>query len=135
LGLSVVVMTNTMFISMSAQFQENIADIEMDQILSRVRLNLQEMILLVSDSNLTIQREIDLPTILGERFRYSIDLSNTTTHIIIKGYTINREIYQTMAFSIENKYIIHTSGVFQSTSKLLNLNVRITSNFLTITIS
>ncbi len=135
LGLSVVVLTNTMFLSMSEQFRENIADIEMDQILGRVKTNLQEMILIASDSNVRIQRQISLPTIIGEGFRYTIDISNSSTHIIIKSYTTNREIEQIVSFSLGQKYEIQTSGAFDSTSELLTLNVRTDSNKIIITLS
>ena len=48
LGLSLVIITNGMFSTLSDQFRENIAQVELDTILDQIQLQIQQSLLIHS---------------------------------------------------------------------------------------
>lgn len=124
LGLSMVIVTNEMFTTMSDQFQLNIAEFEMKQVLDEIQTQIYENLLLTSNFNQTIQQRLDLPENLAQRYGYTIGISNSTSNeVIINGVTFNERINQTKTFSIGSTYSIGTQGEFSSTSPELILRI------------
>ncbi|MHA1968500.1 MAG: hypothetical protein ACW964_11930 [Candidatus Hodarchaeales archaeon] len=124
LGLAMVIATNTMFNSMSEQFRLNIADYEMDNILEEVEIQILQNMLFPTDSNLTIEQNIEMPVNLAQSFGYTIDISNSSENsIILHGVTLNKRINQNRIFSLGSVYSIEVEGNFKSTSTILTLRI------------
>lgn len=136
LGLNVVIITNGMFMTLSEQFQENIAEVEMSQILDLIKMQIQQALLLPTDFNQTYEQQLELPTALGQRFRYSITISNSTDNqMILHGFSPDKKINQIITFTVASKFIIETSeSSFHSTNSLLTLNIEKNANNVVITI-
>ncbi len=126
-----------MFMILSDQFQQNIADVEMSQILDLIKTQIMQTILLPTDHNQTVEQQLELPTLLGRRFQYSIEISNLSNNqIILHGFTSNGKVNQINTFSVGSNYIIETSdSSFQSADSLLTLYIVKTLNKIVITIS
>lgn len=136
LGLSMVIVTNEMFTTMSDRFQLNIAEFEMDQILGEIQTQIYENLLLTSNFNQTIEQRLDLPENLAQGFGYTIGISNSTSNeVIVNGITFNDRINQTKTFSIGSTYLINTQGEFSSTSPELILRIEKVGNEVLIQIS
>lgn len=137
LGLNLVIITNSMFMILSDQFQQNIAEVEMSQILDLIQMQILQSLLLPTDLNQTIEQQLELPTLVGQRFRYSIEIYNSTDNqIILHGFSSNEKIDQMITFSVGAKYSIEISeSSFQSVNSLLSLNIEKKANKIVITIS
>lgn len=136
LGLSMVIVTNEMFTTMSDRFQLNIAEFEMDEVLDEIQTQIYENLLLTSNFNLTIEQRLDLPENLAQGFGYTIGISNSTSNeVSINGVTFNDRINQTKTFSIGSTYLINTQGEFSSTSPELILRIEKVGNEILIQIS
>lgn len=136
LGLSMVIVTNEMFTTMSDRFQLNIAEFEMDQVLGEIQTQIYENLLLTSNFNQTIEQRLDLPENLAQGFGYTIGISNSTSNeVIVNGITFNDRINQTKTFSIGSTYLINTQGEFSSTSPELILRIEKVGNEVLIQIS
>jgi hypothetical protein len=137
LGLTMVIITNGMFTTLSEQFRENVADLELNEILEKIQLQIRQNTLIHQQENQLILQQLTLPLSIGQGFRYSIELSNTSDgkSIILKGRTINGIISQEFVFSLGSAYFIHSSGEFTSTNSYLNLNIEKNETHITITIS
>ena len=72
LGLSMVIITNNMFATLSDQFQENVAQIELETILDKIKIQLQQNLLLHPEEEQIISQQFEFPSSLGHRFRYLI---------------------------------------------------------------
>lgn len=136
LGLSMVIVTNEMFTTMSDRFQLNIAEFEMDQVLDEIQTQIYENLLLTSNFNQTIQQRLNLPENLAQGFGYTIGISNSTSNeVIVNGVTFDNRINQTKTFSIGSTYLINTQGEFSSTSPELILRIEKVGNEILIQIS
>jgi hypothetical protein len=136
LGISLVVITNTMFLTMSEQFQLNVGNIEMTQTLTLVQNQIQQNVVGLQASQQTIQMQIDVPDVLGQGFRYTLQMSTTSDgEIRLRGFTRNQEIDQAVTFSLGAKYTTTASGEFLSTSSVLTLYTQRASNNITLTIA
>lgn len=125
-----------MFMTLSEQFQENIAEVEMSQILDLIKMQIQQALLLPTDFNQTIEQQLELPTTLGQRFRYYIEISNSTDNqIILHGFSPDDKINQITKFTVASKFIIETSeSSFHSTNSILTLNIEKNAKNIVITI-
>ncbi len=123
--------------TLSDEFQQNIAEVELMQILDFIQEQILHTILLPSDFNQTVQQQIELPTLIGQRFRYSIEISNVTDNqIILHGFTTDENINQTKSVFVGVKYILDISeSSFQSTNAILTLHIQRNGNNIAITIS
>ncbi len=123
--------------TLSDEFQQSIADVELMQILDFVQEQILHTILLPSDFNQTVQQQIELPTLIGQSFRYSIEISNSTDNqIILHGFTTDESINQTKSVFVGVKYILEISeSSFQSTNAILTLHIQRNGNNIAITIS
>lgn len=136
LGLSMVIVTNEMFTTMSDRFQLNIAEFEMDEVLDEIQTQIYENLLLTSNFNQIIEQRLDLPENLAQGFGYTIGISNSTSNeVSINGVTFNDRINQTKTFSIGSTYLINTQGEFSSTSPELILRIEKVGNEILIQIS
>jgi len=137
LGLSMVIITNGMFTSLSEQFRENVAEFELNDILATIQLQIRQNTLIHTEENQIILQQLEFPMSIGQGFRYSIELSNTSDgrSIVLTGRTLNDVISQEITFSLGSAYLISSSGEFTSTSSYLNLNLEKNDTHLTITIS
>ena len=137
LGLSLVIITNDMFATLSDQFQENIAEIELDAILDKIKIRLQQNLVIHSEEEQSITQQLDFPATLGHRFRYSIQISNSSDGrlLVLSGITLGGEILQQITFSLGSSFILDASGEFTSTSSYFNLYLQKNQNTLTILIS
>ncbi len=137
LGLSMVIITNGMFTTLSEQFRENIADLELDEILEKIKLQIRQNTLIHPEETQIILQQLEFPISIGQGFRYFIELSNTSDgrSIILKGTTFNDVISQEITFSLGSAYFISSSGEFTSTNSYLSLNQEKNSTHITITIS
>jgi len=125
-----------MFTIMSDRFQLNIAEFEMDQVLSEIQTQIYENLLLTTNFNQTIEQRLDLPENLAQGFGYAIGISNSTSNeVSINGVTFNDRINQTKTFSIRSTYLINTQGEFSSTSPKLILRIEKVGNEVLIQIS
>ena len=137
LGLSMVIITNGMFTTLSEQFRENVADIELNEILEKIELQIRQNTLIHSEENQIIHQQLEFPISIGQGFRYLIELSNTSDgrSIILQGRTFNGVISQEITFSLGSTYFISSSGEFTSTNSYLSLNLEKNITHITITIS
>ncbi|MHA1206457.1 MAG: hypothetical protein ACTSSO_02675 [Candidatus Hodarchaeales archaeon] len=137
LGLSMVIITNGMFTTLSEQFRENVADIELNEIIEKIELQIRQNTLIHPEENQIIHQQLEFPISIGHGFRYLIELSNTSDgrSIIIKGRTLNDAISQEITFSLGSAYFISCSGEFTSTNSYLSLNLEKSVTYVTITIS
>ncbi|MFW9855824.1 MAG: hypothetical protein ACFFFG_12235 [Candidatus Thorarchaeota archaeon] len=136
LGLSLVIITNAMFLNMSEQFRVNIGNIEMTQTLKLVQNQILQNVLGLRASHQTIQMQIDLPDFLGQGFRYTIRMSTTADgRLRLRGFTRNLEIDDAVTFSLGPRYTTSASGEFVSTSPFITLYSQRISNNITIIIS
>lgn len=137
LGLSMVIITNGMFTTLSEQFRENVADLELNEILEKIQLQIRQNTLIHPEENQIILQQLEFPISIGQGFRYFIELSNTSDgrRIILKGRTYNEEISQEITFSLGSAYFISSSGEFTSTDSYLSLNLEKNDTHITITIS
>ncbi|MHA1512840.1 MAG: hypothetical protein ACTSRJ_02110 [Candidatus Hodarchaeales archaeon] len=137
LGLSMVIITNDMFTTLSEQFRENVADIELNEIIEKIELQIRQNTLIHPEENQIIHQQLEFPISIGHGFRYLIELSNTSDgrSIIIKGRTLNDAISQEITFSLGSAYFISCSGEFTSTNSYLSLNLEKSVTYVTITIS
>lgn len=137
LGLSLVILTNSMFMTLSDEFQQSIAEIELQHILDLIQGQIQQTILLPSDFNQTVQQQMELPTLIGQRFRYFIEISNTSDNeILLHGFTSDENINQTNHIFIGVKYTLEISeSSFQSTNAILTLHIQKNGENIAITIS
>ena len=137
LGLSMVIITNGMFTTLSEQFRENVAEIELNEILEKIELQIRQNTLIHPEENQIIHQQLEFPISIGQGFRYLIELSNTSDgrSIIIKGRTLNDAISQEITFSLGSAYFIRSSGEFTSTNSYLSLNLEKSVTYITITIS
>ena len=137
LGLSLVIITNNMFATLSDQFRENIAQVELESILEQLKMQIQQNLLIHPEIDQTISQQFELPTSLGRGFRYTIDISNSTDGklTVLTGRTLNAEIIQQLTFSSGSVYIVSSSGEFTSINSFLNLYLQKNQNIVTILIS
>lgn len=137
LGLSMVIITNGMFTSLNEQFSENVADLELNEILKRIQLQIRQNTLIHPEENQIILQQLEFPISIGQGFSYFIELSNTSDgrSVILKGRTFNDVISQEITFSLGSTYFISSSGEFTSTDSYLSLNLEKNENHITITIS
>ncbi len=137
LGLSMVIITNGMFTSLNEQFSENVADLELKEILKRIQLQIRQNTLIHPEEKQTILQQLEFPISIGQGFSYFIELSNTSDgrSVILKGRTFNDVISQEITFSLGSTYFISSSGEFTSTDSYLSLNLEKNENYITITIS
>ena len=137
LGLSMVIITNGMFTTLSEQFRENVANIELNEILEKIELQIRQNSLIHPEENQRIHQQLEFPISIGQGFRYMIELSNSSDgrSIIIKGRTLNDVISQEITFSLGSAYFISSSGEFTSTNSYLSLNLEKSVTYITITIS
>ncbi|MFX1538425.1 MAG: hypothetical protein ACFFDI_29895 [Promethearchaeota archaeon] len=137
LGLNLVIITNVMFLALSDQFRQNIAEVEMTRILNLIQRQIQQTILLPTDRNQMIEQQLELPTLIGDMSPYTIEISNSTDNqIILHGYSSNGDVNQMITFSLAPKYIIETSeSVFESVNSILTLNIEKDGDNIIITIS
>ncbi len=136
LGLSMVLVTNSMFATLSDQFRENIAEVELSQILDLIQMQILQSLLLPMDSNQTIDQQLELPILLGQKFQYYIEIYNSSDNqIILHGFSTDEKINQITTFSVGAKYIIQTSeSSFQSINMLLTLHIEKNADKVVITI-
>lgn len=136
LGLSMVLITNSMFSTLSDQFRENIAEVELSQILDLIQTQILQSLLLPMDSNQTIDQQLELPVLLGQKFQYYIEIYNSTDNqIILHGFSTDEKINQITTFSMGAKYLIKVSeSSFQSINMLLTLHIEKNANEVVITI-
>ena len=116
LGLSLVIITNDMFSTLSDHFRENVAQVELDTILEQIQLQIQQSLFIHPEDNQTI---------------YSSDGKN----IIISGSTFNAEVTQQLQFSLGAVYLVTASGQFTSINPILTLNFNKNSNIINIQMS
>ncbi len=136
LGLTMVIVTNNIFTTMSKQFQLNIAEFEMNQILEELQMQILQNLLLLSSFDQTIEQHLSLPVNLAQGFGYTIEISNSTNNdIILYGTTFNEGISQTITFSASSGYSIKAEGEFQSTSLMLSVRTEKIGTDILITIS
>lgn len=137
LGLNLVIITNFMFLTLSDQFRQNIAEVEMTRILNLIQRQIQQTILIPTDIDQTIEQQLELPSLIGDMSTYSIEIYNSTDNkLILHGFSSNGVVNQIIAFSMAPKYIITTSeSVFDSVNSLLTLSIEKNGNYITITIS
>ena len=109
----------------------------MTQILELIQLQIQQTMLFYSNSNQTIEQQFELPPLLGQGYKYSIEISTSTRNqILLSGVTGNNDISKTVSFSVGEKYIVRTSdSSFDSTNLILTLRIKMNVNEITITIS
>ena len=137
LGLSMVIITNGMFTTLSEQFRENVADLELNEILEHLRLQIQQNAFFNTEENQIIMHQIELPSSLGQGFRYSIQLSNSSDgrSVIISAYTLNNQIFHEINFSVDSNSLVKSSGEFTSTDSYLNLRYERKNSQIIITVS
>ncbi len=137
LGLSLVIITNGMFSTLSDQFRENIAQVELDTILDQIQLQIQQSLLIHPEENQSIFQDLEFPPALGQGFRYRLEITNSSDgkRIILSGSTFNAEVTQQLQFSLGSIYLITASGHFTSTNPLLNLSINKNSNIINIHMS
>ena len=137
LGLSMVIITNGMFTSLSEQFHENIADLELKEILEQIQLQIRQSTLIHPENSQTIIQQMEFPISIGQGFRYTIEISNTSDgrSVILNGRTFNDIITHEITFSLGSTYLISTLGEFTSTNSYLNLYLEKNDSHITITIS
>jgi hypothetical protein len=126
-----------MFSTLSNQFRENIAEAELDTILNKLKLTIENIFFLLPNENQTIIFQYEIPLAIGQGFRYSIEITNSSDgkSITLTGTTRNSEIYQELTFTLNTKFTISATGQFTSTSNYLNLNLQKTQNSILINIS
>ena len=61
LGLSMVIITNGMFTSLSEQFRENFADLELKEILEQIQLQIRQSTLIHPENTQTILQQMEFP--------------------------------------------------------------------------
>jgi len=132
-----VIITNFMFLTLSDQFRQNIAEVEMTRILNLIQRQIQQTILIPTDRDQMIKQQLELPTLIGDMSPYTIEIYNSTDNqLILHGFSTNGDVNQIIAFSVAPKYIITTSeSVFDSVNSLLTLSIEKNDNYITITIS
>ena len=137
LGLSMVIITNGMFTTLSEQFRENIADLELNDILEQIQLQIRQNALIHPEKDQTILQQMAFPLSIGNGYRYFIEISNTSDgrSVILKGRTFNDEIFHEKTFSLGSTYLVSTSGEFTSTDAYLSLRLEKSDSYITITIS
>ncbi|UCG03667.1 MAG: hypothetical protein JSW11_06695 [Candidatus Heimdallarchaeota archaeon] len=137
LGLNMVIITNLMFLTLSDQFRENIADVEMTRILDLIQKQIQQSLLLSTDGSQLIEQQLELPAVIGEMSPYSIEIYNSSDNqIILHGFSSNGDVDQIKIFTVAPKYIIETSdSIFESVNTLLALHIEKNGNNIVITIS
>ena len=137
LGLSLVIITNDMFSTLSEQFRENIAETELNTILTQLKLNIENNFNLIPNENQTQVLQYEVPPALGQGFRYYLDLTNSSDgkSITLTGTTSNSEIYQEITFTLNSKFPIQATGQFSSTSDYLTINLQKIENAILIHIS
>ncbi len=126
-----------MFLTLSDQFRQNIAEVEMTRILDLIQRQIQQTLLLSRDNNQMIEQQLELPPLIGEMSPYFIEISNSTDNqIILHGFSSNGDINQMKSFSLAPKYLIETTeSVFESVNSLLTLHIEKNVNRIIITIS
>ncbi|WP_455463528.1 hypothetical protein, partial [Candidatus Hodarchaeum mangrovi] len=82
LGLSLVILTNSMFLTLSEEFRDNLANLEMREILEFLQSQIQQSLQLCDSGNITINQYINLPSLLGQGLRYSIEITNVSNNEI-----------------------------------------------------
>ncbi|PWI48431.1 hypothetical protein CEE45_06780 [Candidatus Heimdallarchaeota archaeon B3_Heim] len=134
LGLSLVIITNGMFSTLSDQFRENVAQVELDTILDQIQLQIQQNLLIHPENNQSIYQRFEFPPALGQGFRYTLDITNSTDgkDIILTGSTFNAEVTQQIRFSVGSVYFVTASGHFISTNPIMTLNLHKNSNIINI---
>ena len=137
LGLSMVIITNGMFTTLSEQFRENIADLELNDILDQIQLQIRQNTLIHPEKDQIILQQMEFPISIGQGFRYLIEISNTSDgrSVILKGRTLNDKIFHEITFSLGSAYLVSTSGEFTSTNSYLSLHLEKYDSYITITIS
>ena len=137
LGLSLVIITNNMFATLSDQFQENIGQIELDAILDKIKIQLQQNLLIHPQEGQSIAQQLEFPGTLGHRFRYIIQISNSSDgrRVALSGRTLGGEILKQIIFSLGSNLSINASGEYASTSPYFNLYLQKYQNNLTILIT
>jgi hypothetical protein len=137
LGLSMVIITNGMFTSLSEQFRENIANLELKEILEQIQLKIRQSTLIHPENNQTILRQMEFPISIGHGFRYTIEISNTSDgkSVILKGSTFNDVINHEITFSLGSAYSISSLGEFTSTNSYLSIYLEKNESHIKITIS
>ncbi|MHA1214563.1 MAG: hypothetical protein ACTSR2_06735 [Candidatus Hodarchaeales archaeon] len=137
LGLSLVIVTNNMFLTLSDQFSTNLAKLEMKQILEFIQLQVQQTLLLGNENNRSLTQQFELPVLLGLKFRYTIEIYNSSANDIqIHGFTYNYEVNEIQTFGISPKYVLSLADSnFQSIDNILTLSISQIGNNLSIRIS
>ena len=137
LGLSLVIITNNMFATLNDQFGENVAEIELKDILDELKNQIQRNLLIHPEVSQSISQQFNFPSSLGNSYRYTIDISNSTDgkQIILTGRSLRGNIIQQKTFSSGSIYVISATGEFTSTSSFLSLNLQKNHNKIAILIS
>ena len=137
LGLSMVIITNGMFTTLSEQFRENVADLELTEILEQIKIQICQNTLIHPENDQIIQQQLEFPQSIGQGYRYSIEISNTSDgkSVILKGRTFNDKIFHEVSFSVGSAYLVSTSGEFTSTDTYLSLYLEKSDSRITITVS
>ena len=65
LGLSLVIITNGMFSTLSDRFRENIAQVELDTILEQIQLQIRQSLLIHPEENQSIYQNLEFPPALA----------------------------------------------------------------------
>ncbi len=137
LGLSLVIITNNMFSTLSDQFRENIAQVELNSILEQIQLQIQQSMLIHPEKDQAIYKSLEFPPALGQGFRYTLNIANSSDGktIILNGSTFNAEVNQQLVFSLGSAYVASASGHFTSTNPILSLDLTKNGNSIIIRMS
>ncbi|WP_455140041.1 hypothetical protein [Candidatus Hodarchaeum mangrovi] len=125
LGLSLVILTNSMFLTLSEEFRDNLANLEMREILEFLQSQIQQSLQLCDSGNITINQYINLPSLLGQGLRYSIEITNVSNNEIqLHGFTTKYEVNRIQSFMINSKFnLIVANTAFQSVNEILILSI------------
>jgi len=125
LGLSLVILTNSMFLTLSEEFRNNLANMEMREILEFLQSQIQQSLQLGDSGNFTINQHVSLPSLLGQGLRYSIEITNTTDNEIqLRGFTSKYEVNRIQSFTINSKFNLSIANTaFQSINEMLILSI------------
>lgn len=125
LGLSLVILTNSMFLTLSENFRDTLANMEMQDILEFLQNQIQLSLQFGNSGNFTITQHINLPSLLGQGLRYSIEITNTSSNEIqLHGFTYKYEVNRIQSFIINSKFNLNVANTaFQSISEILTLSI------------
>jgi hypothetical protein len=126
-----------MFLTLSEEFRDNVADVEMKNILEFLQLQIQQSLLLNNYENQTITQQVSLPQLLGRGLRYSIEIRNTSNNEIeLHGFSTKFEVNRLITFPIKSSYLLTIpDSSYNSANNMLNLFISISGHNLNIQIS